>query len=572
MKNINKFAAASMAAVLAFSFSACGGGESSTGTGGDTIKAQLASLDSLGENFDSKYYPDASSIKQYSGSIDVVLDYDTNRYGWEAVAKEYERLQSGAVKVNIDTTYSGSNYISRLNQELSDYTRTGWDLIEGNLGSSLTNKACVSVKTFATDTNPYCGANTRWSTVLEDNAFKNVESGSDDSYIVNTENMQSCWFINDVAFNAAVEKGYLNSEGKAEYPLTWDDLIVLCEKMEEAGYTNPLGVSLDEASIKGSQFSWLLRIYGDYYYRQYYYYIMADDEGWENYDPTDPYVEQQLGYGVRYNKIANIMLDNTTTEGPGYVGVESEVYEDFLNQLVKMKGHFMKDSASTDFNDARDQFRVQSSGKSSPQIFLDYLGNGVIFKKSETSDFKIGYFDYPQMKSDYVDDDTLTRDIGGNGGFISVVKHLGDANQNALNIDFLKFYLSPYGQTFYYRGLAEKNVAPKGLSTVKNDLFSIDTEWTEFYEEAGKTVKFNGNVDGNIFISFGVRYFFGLQNTVGYCTEGWRGLLLENIGGSSKSVALFMSEWSDKCKKDYALKCVESQWPSDMYQNFYGSV
>lgn len=585
MKNNKKFikiAAGAAALVMAFSMTACGGngdkGNSSSGGGtsgggtssGGTITASFAAIETLGDNFDSRYYPNASAVKKYSGTIDVVLDFDSNVDGWKAVAAEYERLQSGAVKININTNFSGTNYVERLNSELNDYTRTGWDLVEGNLGGSNTNKSCVSVKSFSSDYNAYCGENVRWSTVLEDNAFKNVESGSDDSYIVNTEDMQTAWFINDVAFKAAVEKGYLNSEGKAEYPVTWNDLISLCDKMEEAGYTNPLGISLSEGSIQSSQFSWLLRVYGDYYYRQYYEYIMAS-ETWDGYDPTDTNPEYKLGYGVKWNKIANIMLDTeTTVEAPGYVGAESDVFADFITNLAKMKGHLMLDTAKTEFNDVKDKFSLQTSGKSSPQIFLDYLGNGIIYKTKENDSFKLGYFDYPQMESEYVDSDTITRDIGGNGGFISVVKKL-DANQNELNIDFLKFYLSPYGQTFYYKGLSDKGVAPKGLSTVKNNLFSIDKTWTDFYTEAGKTVKFNGNVDGNLFLSFGVRYFFGLSNVDNYIVSGYRGLLMENMGSSAKTVDQFTSEWSARCMLDYEEKCKESGWNKEMYKDFYGN-
>ncbi len=578
MKNTNKkfvkFAAGAAALVMAFGVCACGGNPdnsnpSGSGSGSGTITQSFASIETLGSNFDSRYYPDASSVKQYSGTIDVVLDFDSNVDGWKAVAAEYERLQNNAVKININTNFSGSNYVSRLNQELNDYTRTGWDLVEGNLGGGNTNKSCLSVKSFSTQVNPYCGKDVRWTTVLEDNAFKNVESGSDDSYIVNTEDMQTAWFINDVAFDAAVEKGYKNSEGKAEYPVTWDDLIALCSKMEEAGYTNPLGISLSEGSINSAQFSWLLRVYGDYYYRQYYKYIMAADT-WEEYDPTSKNPEYEKGYGVSWNKLANIMLDNEASNGPGYVGFESKVYIDFVSNLAKMKGHLMANTAQTEFNDARNQFSLQANAKSSPQILLDYLGNGITYKTKENDSFKLGYFDYPEMVSTYVEEDTITRDIGGNGGFISIVKHLDNA-QNELNVDFLKFYLSPYGQTFYYRGLSQAGAAPKGLSTVKNSLFSIDSKWTDFYTEAGKTVKFNGNVDGNLFLSFGVRFFFGLSNTENYMLNGWRGLLMENLGSNEKNVLQFASEWSDKCSLDFVEKCKETGWNKDMYKDFFGN-
>lgn len=577
MKKINKIMAAALAFSVSLGCAACGTGgtgNSSTGAGNSTIKASFADLNTLGTGFNSKYYPDASSVTQYSGTIDVVLDFDTNINGWKEVAKEYERLQSGAVKVNLLDTFTGSSYTSRLMTELLDYTKTTWDIVEGNLGGGQTNTACLNVKSFSSRNNPYCGANTRWTEVLEKNAFINVESGLEDSYIVNAENMQTCWFINDVAFAEAVEAGYKNSEGKAEYPVTWNDLISLCECMEEKGYTNPLGISLSEASIGSSQFSWLLRIYGDYYYRQYYQYITRAEE-WKDYDPTAEQIERVNGYNVKYSKIANIMLDKTATEattnGCGYVGVESDVFVDFITNLAKMKGHLMQNEENTEFTDARDKFQSQGEGKKSPQIFLDYLGNGVIMQKSENEGFKLGYFDYPTMESDYVDKDTITRDIGGNGGFLSVVKHQGQGNQNELNLDFMMFFLSPYGQTFYYRGLAAANAAPKGLSMVKNNLFTISEEWTDFYEEAEKTISFNGNVDGNPFLSWGVRYFSGLTNTAGYSKEGWQGLIGSDMGASEKTIKQFLSEWSGKCMLDYKLKCKESSWPEDMYKDFNGN-
>ncbi len=584
-KKFVKFAAGAAALVMAFGVAACGGdggnggsgnsGSSSSGGGSSAtlISKEFAPLSELGSGFNSKYYPAASAVKQYSGTIDVVLDYDTNINGWKAVKAEYERLQSGSVTVNLNTNFSGGAYVEKLNYELNNYTKTDWDLVEGNLGGGNTNKSCLSVKSFSTENNPYAG-NVRWTEVLEDNAFKNVESGSDESYIVNTEDMQTAWFINDVAFNAAVEKGYLNANNEAKYPVTWDDLVNLCEKMQEAGYSNPLGISLSDASIQSSQFSWLLRVYGDYYYRQYYQYVMAG-ETWDNYDPTDTMPEREVGYGVNWVKLANIMLDETATEattnGAGYVGAASDVYNDFVNQLAKMKGYLMKDTEKTEFNDVRSKFSLQGDGKSSPQIFLDYLGNGINYQKENNDSFKLGYFDYPQMVNDYVDDETITRDIGGNGGFISVVRHL-DSNQNAINKDFLMFFLSPYGQTFYYKGLSEAGVAPKGLSTVKNSLFEINSEWTDYYKKANETVKFNGNVDGNLFLSFGIRFFFGLENTENYYVGGWRGLLMTNMGASAVSVDQFTSQMKQKWLNDFELKCNETGWSKDMYKNFNGRV
>jgi hypothetical protein len=332
--------------------------------------------------------------------------------------------------------------------------------------------------------------------------------------------MQTCWFVNDTAFDAAVAKGYLNADEEAGYPITWDDLIFLCECMEEAGYSNPLGITLCNASIESLQFTWLLRVYGDYYYRQFYKYIMSGttDEVWTGYDPLATVVENNKGYGVQYAKLLNMMFEKDCDFGQGYVGLTSEVYLDFVGNLAKMKGHLMNNVDSTEFTALRDEFATQSHGKSSPQIILDYQGFGITYDKSEK--IELGYFDYPQMiagkytKGEFAGQDivdnanTITRDIGGNGGFLSVINHTSAA-QNELNKDFVKFVMSPYGQTIYYKALAAAGSVPKGLTSVKNELVVFPAEWKAFFDESSETIIFNGDVDANPFLSWGVRYAIG---------------------------------------------------------------
>ena len=239
------------------------------------ITASPLSLEELGEGFDARYLPDTTQIRALTGKIDVCLDFEGTQAGWQALADEYERLQGGGVQVNVNTTYAGSVYADKLNTELTA-SSTDWDIVEGNLGYGNTRNKCVNMRPSVASNNAYCGENTKWSSVLKPEAYrtKEADTSTTENFIMNTEIMQTCWFINDVAFQAAVEKGYVNADGLEEYPITWDDLINLCFKMEEAGYTNPLGITLCNASIESLQFTWLLRVYGDYYYRQFYQYIM----------------------------------------------------------------------------------------------------------------------------------------------------------------------------------------------------------------------------------------------------------------------------------------------------------
>lgn len=530
---------------------------------GEYINQSVLDVSKLGEGFNPKYLPDASSIKQMSGTIHVVLDFDGTQYGWYRLAEEYERLHGGQVKVVINTDYSGTMYGEKIVSELQN-ANTDWDIVQGNLGSYHTNAACMHISSISDQINEYCGKNVQWNDVLENIAFESIENHSTDTYIINSETMQTCWFVNKTALEDAGKLGYKNADGKVETPVTWNDLISLCDYMQKAGYDNPLGISLTEGSIRTSQFSWLTRVYGDYYYRQYYPYVMSADY-WDDYDPEDTTPETVDGYGVKFCKIANLMLDkNSTLADDGFVGVGSDIYKDYLSNFYAMRNYIIADASSTEFTTLRDQFRLQSKGSKSAQIILDYVGYGCLYSDSDA--IELDYFDYPVMESKYVDSDTITRDIGGNGGFLSIVKHVGDKKQNDLNIDFMKFVMSPYGQTLYYQGLAENDVAPAGLTTVKHVV--IPEQWSEFFNEVNDKVTFNGNVDGDIFISWGVRFFGDYENTDNMIGEIWKKLLLRGIGQKDEiTVNEFCERWYNACFADYKLKCIDCQWPENMYLN-----
>lgn len=570
----------------AFGFVACGEPESESSLSGGV---QPLTLEQLGEGFNAKYMPDMNAItsRQLSGKIDVCLDFEGTQTGWQALAKEYERLHEGSVIVNVNTTYAGSTYSDKLNQELTN-NKTEWDIVEGNLGYGNTDTKCTDMFPTISSVNPYCGEGVMWSEVLKPEAYRTKEAdNSGVSKIMNTEIMQTCWFVNDVAFNAAVQKGYVNADGEKAYPITWDDLINLCKKMEEAGYTNPLGITLCNASIESLQFTWLLRVYGDYYYRQFYKYIM-DEEEWAGYNPTDTVPENKGGYKHSYAKVLNLLFggeelrDGSVADcilGTQNVGFKSEVYRDFVSQLAKMKGHLIKDVDKVEFGDLRDKFETQSQGMAAPQILLDYQGFGINYEKAEKEGFKVGYFDYPTMESGYytsgpnkgkkiVPAETITRDIGGNGGFLSVVTHIGDTAQNELNKDFVKFVLSPYGQTVYYKGLADANKVPKGLSTVRNELVVIPDAWKAFFNKSNQTITFSGDVDANIFLSWGVRYTCGEVNVQNIICDQWRGLLMTGLSDKqSIGVPEFVALWADAVIADAQALVSFNGWPVDVWSN-----
>ena len=110
----------------------CGGNSATGGNAKGYISQKVLDVKELGEGFNPKYLPDAASIKQQSGTVHVVLDFDGTQHGWEKVAKEYERLHSNKVDVVINTDYSGTMYSEKIVSELQN-TKTDWDIVQGNL-------------------------------------------------------------------------------------------------------------------------------------------------------------------------------------------------------------------------------------------------------------------------------------------------------------------------------------------------------------------------------------------------------------------------------------------------------
>ena len=547
------------AGVLAFG--ACGGG--STGDGGSASGGSSSSekkeglqveLLDLGAEFKDEYYPVTEKLEERQGKIDVSILFDGTLPGWEAVAAEYSRLHRDQVVINLDKTQVASDYGNTLNYELSG-GNTDWDIVQGNLAATgYMQRYCLNMYPSVQQKNYYAG-DKYWSQVLQEDAYQSDKTGaSTQTYLMNSEGLQTAWFINTVALQAAGAKGYKNGDGEVGMPKTWDEMIFLCQKMEEAGYNNPMGISLATDSISASQFTWLLRVYGDYYYRNEYNQIMKT-EGYEV-DLTAENPEAGKDYNVSYAKLFNIVLGEGLTGA--YVGATSDKFLDFVAQFGKLAPHLRTDVAGTAFTTMREDFQYQKKGKDSPQIMLDYVGAGLGFLGSQNANFQMDFFDYPIMESEYIEDGTLLRDVGGNGGYLSVVNH--DNAQNALTLDFIKFFMSPYGQSIYYQGLSKANAAPKGLTLVNNDAVIVPTAWREFF--ATDKISFTGLSDSNPFIGLFVRGLDDRKNSSSALQTLWSTYLTTGM-----DIDVFGGTFADSLMADWTEYCASKQWATDCYKN-----
>lgn len=539
------------------------------------------------EGFNTDYNPVKDKILRQSGTISIALEFDGTEDAWQAVVDEYQRLHS--------TTGDASNSPVKieLKKNISEYA----DYIENHLntlnivhGNQLKNTStrCYNMYPYISRENAYCGADSSgnlnyWEDVLTEEAYITKSGEGNTTYIMNSENLQTAWFVNKVALEAAVNQGYdvKDKSGNPGNPTNWDELIKLCDCMVKAGYSHPLGISLSDSSINIDQFSWLLRVYGDYYYRNEYKRIITNSKF--AYKPTDKYPEDKNGFDFEDTTFFNSILDEReeenrpnilgTTKKTDFVGARSDKYGEFLEQLLKMRNYLSTEANSTNYtlSKVRGYFAQQTSGKDSPQIMLDYAGEGLLFAGKESSNFKFDYFDYPAMVSEdgFVDEGTIVRDVGGSGGYLSIVREGKSDTEINLALDFMKYYMSPYGQTVYYDALSKTEYAPKGITTVKNDLVSIPEKWATFFKDT--KISFNGLVDSNPYVQ---NFLRGL----GSITDGKTALitLLRNLitdtGEDQKTVEQFQDSWGNVTMSCWNTYCSKYGWNNDCYKTPGSSV
>jgi len=537
---------------LVLSIASCGGG------GGGSSGEPQDPLD-LGEKFNKEYYPVKTSnevakiIKGASGrmSINVALNFEGTEEAWKTLATEYMRLCGNVVDVNIIGGLDTGAYTDRVRIEEAN-AQTTWHIVQGNL---LTNASghCENLKDNIEVTNPYAGDKV-WKDTLEEKAYITDVSGSTDTvYTLNSEDLLTAWFINT---KTAKEAGVTETT-----PKTWEDLLAILQKYKDAGYTYPLGLSLKKDSITASQFAWLLRIYGDYYFRSNYQYItksydsVKKEDKTYTYDKTAQNPEGSTKYTVSYNRLISTMLDDGCDY---YVGPKSSIYKDFVSNFKKLSNYISPSAYNYSFDDVRTSFKAQNN-KEAPQIVIDYSGQGLAYLDASGLKDNLDFFDYPTMESEYVPTGTITRDVGGNGGYLSIFKY-GSKMQKDLSKDFLKFVLSPYGQSIYYQALQKINIAPKGLTTVKNENVLIPDSWVEFFQT--KKISYTGRADNNRYLTYGV---LGLETYNSSSQTKSSAILWQDLLNSTKTYSVndYAEDWDDILQTAWPKVASGHSWPED---------
>ncbi|MFQ7035203.1 MAG: ABC transporter substrate-binding protein [Candidatus Borkfalkia sp.] len=293
------------------------------------------------------------------------------------------------------------------------------------------------------------------------------------------------------------ELGVEQAVGKSVSEWNWDDLIAACEILQQGGVI-PLAIGGDYASFWSWQFGWLYRVYTDQYFRDMEELVVAQpgdylyDEELQTswfFDKEDKFNDTEDGYIVNKIRLAKLVED-------GEIGPAHPKFQDMIKNLSRLVPAFVPPN----FTSLKPDDAVKYFLRGEAAIYIDlmsfYAGIERTFEDTGVEKFEVGVFQYPPMVSHTQGVDVgvdYTRDTGGASGNYGVIYK--NKKQSDLAMDFLMFLISPRGQTLYLETMARENIAPQGISLVKD--VTMPEQWVGKYD-----IEFSGSADSNPLAAF----------------------------------------------------------------------
>ena len=557
-------------------------GESSSQTGMERLDQDAYNLLDEAYQFDTTYV--AKNKNKFSGTLYMARAYADELPGWEYVYDAYEKMYPNVTIKNTEYE-SGQAMKSALLTQMNSGSET-IGLMQGNyVQDQLKSYGYNFQGGFVDSVNPYAspeGEEILVGDLLNDYTFENLRAER-----ITFQNTNTCFFVNTTALS---EVGLTVDSLK-----TWDDIINACDKLKNEGYTAPFGIGGDNDSVSSKDFKWMYRIYLDQYYMDLiddiqvqpadYNYNPTTADGFKfsfeknNYE-TDPY------YTVNSMRAHNMIL-NEQADNPYYVGAKSDKFGCFMQNLCKIGPYVSKGFATNGITEVQQSFL--RGGKDDAVFMVNYVGFGIALENYITSgDVKFDWacFDYLPMvcscnvacndadgnhTCSHVDNaetedactlhvhTTKTRDEGGVGGFIGLYTEGKTSEEIDLYLDFIKFFMSPYGQTLFYKGLEKNKGWPKAVSVIDGAV--MPQTWSNFVEYS-KNVTFNGlNAD------WFQDYMAGCVKSSGDQFTICKTALMNNIpsGNAQAIIDIFdaqikiyandnLSSYSKDCYKNYTQK------------------
>ncbi len=583
MANLKKALAVLMATMLVIACSACGKNDTSESSGGGdpVVRIDMDIYNQLDEEyqFDTDYV--TSNKNKFSGTLYMARAYADELRGWEYVYDAYEKMYPNVTIVSNEYP-SGQDMKTALLTQMSSGSDTV-GLMQGNyVQESLKTTGYNFQGGFIDTKNPY--ASPKGEEILVGDLLNEYTIDNLRAERITFQNTNTCFFVNTTAL-AEVNL-------KVEDLKTWDDIINACAELKKVGYIAPFGIGGSNDSVSTKDFKWMYRIYVDQYYMDLIDDIQFQEGDWRynehtaknfNFSFEKNNYEQDANYSVNPMRAYNMLL-NEQADNPYYVGAKSDKFKCFMENLCKI-GPYVSDGFAT--NGIAEVQQSFLRGEKNDAVFMvNYAGFGVAlenYRNRGDVDFEWACFDYLPMVChcavacndangehicSHVDDaktedactlhvhTTKTRDEGGVGGFIGLYTQGKTSEEIALYLDFIRFFMSPYGQTLFYKGLELNNGWPKAVSVIDGAV--MPEGWQNFIEYS-KNVKFNG-----LCADWFVDFLAGCVNASGQQFSICKTALMDNIpsSNSSKIISTFNTQIALYASENL------SQYTKDCYKNY----
>lgn len=417
--------------------------------------------------------------RELEGTITISIPMASTLPIWEELAKVYKE-KNPKVEVVLDDKESGSAYTDWLGNQLAGGETAADIVLVNTVAQYYSEGKFVDYAEYLTQENPYMGK--IWMDGLDPASYRS-NGPNQEIFALNIDSVQVIWFYNKDIFN----------EVGVEPPKDWDELIEICAKFKEAGYT-PLALAGDAQSFWEMTTGWLFRMYHDQYWRDMepevalregdYNYDPERDGTWE-FDITD--IANDTPEKIKFNglRIAKMIQD-------GEVGPDSDRYREMYENFAKLIPEYVPKGFFGMSVDEANQLFIQGEAAMKVDIAA-FAANFDKTMEDAPTKFELGYFWSPPMKGEYVAVD-YARSLGGPNGFIGVVNK--SKEQNDLSMDFMMFYASPEGQSIRYRMMEELEQAPAGPSLVHD--VTMPEKWESVFGGMG----YMGECDNNPFGCF----------------------------------------------------------------------
>ncbi len=408
--------------------------------------------------------------------------------GWDAVANAYMELHPD-VKVVVDLKPE-DGYDQWLGNVLASTDTTEVDIVNINYGGGAQTDKDILWSDYADMDSPYSDGEWREQFNYDMQTFS-AGTGSLDNLCL--QSTQVMWFYNQDIFN----------EVGVEIPETWDELVDVCQKIEDAGY-QAIAMPGDYDSFYSGTMGWLSQIYADQTTRSTielwrsqegdYSYDPDIDASW-TYDPTDPWNDDTIYVTRNPSRFFKAVRDGEYT--PNTPGMKT-VWTNFAKVFPKYAGNEAMfgtngDGAQTLFYQGKAAMMVNGGWG-----IIEFANNMKAISGGETLTigdasvedakvFTLGTFSMPSMEGEGIEAPARTIEVPE--GFLGAI--LKDQAHNDLVVDFMMYYSSSEGMSTYLDAALAAGFSPSGPSLV------YGVEYPEEVANAFANLKYIGNVQKN---------------------------------------------------------------------------